>query len=179
MADWRVGLTRCLSQSTSSHFQEKTGQQASKAFMSGSLPALLDSSLSTPPPPPAPVPFSCCYRFQVPSKKITPKTSGETRFPRPFIIAPPSHRNAPSPTLSNLTCFFLLPMREGIRPRLTQLLYNLFAMQIRHPACDQSAQRCPIQRPTNTQPLCIHGGQGREESDPHADLQHGALKNQL
>lgn len=135
--------------------------------------------VNTAPPPPAPVPFSCCYRFQVPSKKITPKTSGETRFPRPFIIAPPSHRNAPSPTLSNLTCFFLLPMREGIRPRLTQLLYNLFAMQIRHPACDQSAQRCPIQRPTNTQPLCIHGGQGREESDPHADLQHGALKNQL
>lgn len=57
MADWRVGLTRCLSQSTSSHFQEKTGQQASKAFMSGSLPALLDSSLSTPPPPPSPRPF--------------------------------------------------------------------------------------------------------------------------
>ena len=72
-----------------------------------------------------------------------------------------SHCNAPSLTLKNLGCS--LPTREGMSPIPPLPLYNLFPMQIRYPAPNQSEdQMCPIQDQRTLSPYvwCRGLGQG-------------------
>lgn len=77
-----------------------------------------------------------CHRLQFSFREIKPK--------KPLALSP---SNAPSPTLNSL-------VGQKCGSFLTLPLFNLFPMQIRCPAQNQSEdQLCPIERSNNTQPL--------------------------
>lgn len=88
-----------------------------------------------------------------------------------------SHCNAPSSTLSNLACSFLLLTGKVYAALLLPPLYHLFPMEMRHPVLNQvEDQNTP---PRDQSMLQTQGqeklvGPRQEKSGPQSGLQHGA-----
>ena len=74
-------------------------------------------------------------RLKSASRRLNPKPRQE--LPDPYHCPNLSHCNALSSTLSDLACSFLLPTGKVCSPFLTPPLYNLFPVQMRHPAGNQ------------------------------------------
>ena len=127
--------------------------------------------------------------FKSPSRRLNPKPRAKTRITGPLSLPHLSHCNASSPTLSNLASSFLFPTRKGMLRLLTQPLYHLFPMQMRHPVRNQSEnQNISQYRDRSMFSSYAQGrgpGQGKlvdlgqEKSGPHSGLQQGALRETI
>ena len=132
-------------------------------------------------------------RFQVPFQEVIHKAPGQDKNYQTLIILSSSHLphyNAPSPTLSNLACSFLLPIRKGMwpTPHPTSVYPVPHTNKASYTKPIGGSKHAPIQRSINIQALPSVKGAWTEEisrfgvgeSDPRSGLQHVDIrKSQL